>query len=201
MYATNRQKKLLRFFGIFYSQNISAGAAGWEIADLMESEEYRELWRKYVYSTGDFDTGSEELYPYDLEELRKVEVPEEWCISKAIGEFRSELVASELKDASPFDNPQPTVEFHGRNFMFTGKFGFGSRKACQTAVVERGGAAPFRKTVSREIDYLVIGYEGSKFWKRGSYGNKIETAILARREHGSPDIISEEHLLKFLGDG
>lgn len=201
MHATNRQKKLLRFFGVSFSQNLSAGAAGWEIAELMEPEENQEIWRKYLYVTGDFDSESDQLLPYDIAALRTVDVPEEWSASKAVGEFRSELVAAEVSDASPFDNPQPTVEFHGRNFMFTGKFGFGSRKACQVAVVERAGAAPSRKTVSREIDFLVIGCEGSKFWKRGSYGNKIETAILARREHGSPAIISEEHWLKCLGDG
>lgn len=198
MYATNRQKKLLRFFGISFSPNIPAGAAGWEIGAVMESEENREIWRRYLYVTEDFDSESDELYPYDHDALRAAAVPAEWSASKAIGEFRDELVAAELVDGSPFDRPQPTVEFSRRSFMFTGKFAFGSRSACQSAVVENGGSAPAHKTVSRDIDYLVIGCEGSKFWKRGSYGNKIEAAILARREHGSPSIISEEHWLKHL---
>lgn len=198
MYATNRQKKLLRFLGVSFSPSISAGAAGWEIGTLMELEENRELWRRYLYVTEDFGSESEELYPYDMATLIATAVPAEWSASQAIGEFRSELVTAELVDGSPFDRPQPNVEFNRRVFMFTGRFEFGSRSACQCAVIERGGAAPSQKTVSKDVDYLVIGYEGSKFWKRGSYGNKIEAAILARREHGSPAIISEEHWLKYL---
>jgi NAD-dependent DNA ligase len=84
--------------------------------------------------------------------------------------------------------------------MFTGKFSFGTRKECQAAVIDRGGYAPSRKSVSSETDYLVIGAEGSKDWKRGSYGNKIEAGILSRREHGIPAIISEEHWVSQIGE-
>lgn len=196
MKATNRQKKLLRFFQVSYSPNISTGAAGWEISDLFESQENRELWRKYLYLTGDFDSDTDQLAQFDPPALESVVVPEDWSASKAIDQFRHEIVASAVSDSSPFDIPQPVVVFLGRQFMFTGKFAFGSRKACQAAVTEKGGLAPSNKTVSRKIDYLVIGCEGSQFWKRGSYGNKIEAAILARREHGSPAIISEDHWLK-----
>jgi hypothetical protein len=33
-FATNRQKKFLRFFGVRFGPTISAGAAGWEIGDI-----------------------------------------------------------------------------------------------------------------------------------------------------------------------
>ena len=108
-------------------------------------------------------------------------------------QFIDELISGELADSSPFDQPQSPIEFTGKRFMFTGKFSFGTRKECQAAVNGRGGNTPSKKSISQEIDYLVIGAEGSKAWKRGSYGNKIEAAILSRREHGSPAIISEEH--------
>ena len=193
MNATNRQKKLLRFFKIHFSPKISVGAAGWEIGFIMENEEYREQWRRYLYLTKDFDSDTDQLKPFDKGELASIEVPEDWSALESMQQFRDELVAHKLTDTSPFDQPQPQVEFSGRSFIFTGKFSYGTRKTCQLAVTERGGYAPSKKFVSREIDYLVIGAEGSKVWKRGSYGNKIERAILARREHGAPAIISEEH--------
>jgi hypothetical protein len=36
--ASNRQKKMLRFFGIPFSTKLSVGAAGWEIATIMLNE-------------------------------------------------------------------------------------------------------------------------------------------------------------------
>jgi NAD-dependent DNA ligase len=201
MKATNRQKKLLSFFKVRYSPNISAGAAGWEIGAIMQDEECREHWRRYLYLTKDFDSDSPALKPFDEAQLQSVEIPEDWSASEAMQQFRDEVIAGELADSSPFDQPQPAVEFTGKSFMFTGKFSFGTRKECQTAVVERGGYAPSQKSVCRETDYLVIGTEGSKTWKRGSYGNKIEAAILSRREHGTPAIISEEHWVSQIGKG
>ena len=172
-----------------------------QIAALMESEANREQWRRYVYLTKDFDTESDQLLTFDPKELGAVEIPEGWSASAAVQKFREELVEKELADDSPFDKPQPPVEFRGRSFIFTGNFAYGSRKACQEAVIERGGRAPSQKFASREIDYLVVGNDGSKTWKRGSYGNKIESAILARREYGTPAIISEEHWVSSLKEG
>ena len=193
MKATNRQKKLLNFFKISYSPNISLGAAGWEIDAIMQKEECKERWRRYLYLTNDFDSDSPNPQPFDEAQLQSIEIPEDWSSTDAKQQFIDEVVVNEIKDASPFDNPQPSVEVIGKNFMFTGKFSFGSRKDCQTAVIDRGGYAPSRKSVSYETDYLVIGVQGSKSWKRGSYGTKIEAAILSRREHGTPSIISEKH--------
>ncbi|MEI6082790.1 MAG: BRCT domain-containing protein [Verrucomicrobiota bacterium] len=193
MSASNRQKKILAFFKVPFSPKISVGAAGWEIAELMEDDACRERWRRYLYLTKDFGSTSDQLIPVSEKEIEAVTIPEGWSSSEAIKEFQSEVVAQELVDHSPFDQPQPVVEFPHRSFIFTGKFAFGSRNACQAAVIERGAFAPDQKSITHEINYLVIGAEGSKAWKRGSYGNKIEAAILARREYGSPAIISEKH--------
>jgi NAD-dependent DNA ligase len=198
MNASNRQKKLLRFLKVPFSHRISAGAASWEISVLMESEANREQWRRYLFLTKDFNNDSDQLIPYDERELNTLIVPEDWSSSEALKKFRLELVANELSEGSPFDQPQPVVEFPNRSFIFTGKFEFGSRKACQAAVIERGGLALSQKSISNEINYLVVGNEGSKAWKRVSYGNKIEEAILLRREYGSPAIISEEHWVSYL---
>ena len=191
--ASNRQKKLLRFFEVHFNEGISAGAAGWEIASIMSNEEYRERWRRYLFLTNDFGSDTDSLRPFDADALQDILIPESWSSSDAFRQFRDELVENILSDESPFDRPQPDVSFTNRTFMFTGKFTFGTRKACQDAVTSRAGSAPDQKSVTQLIDYLVIGTEGSKAWRRGTYGNKIEDAILSRRDHGTPAIISEEH--------
>jgi len=126
-------------------------------------------------------------------ELESIDIPEDWNASAEAQKLHDEIVGLEMSGSGPFDDPAPSIDFAEHSFIFTGKFDFGTRKACQNAVIELGGSAPSKKSVSREIDYLVIGSGGSKSWKRGSYGNKIEAAVLSRREHGTPAIISEEH--------
>ncbi len=66
------------------------------------------------------------------------------------------------------------------------------------AVIERGGKAPDSKSVTHDVDFLVVGTQGSPQWKREAFGNKIENGILARRDFGSPAIVSEEHWKSFL---
>jgi NAD-dependent DNA ligase len=133
-----------------------------------------------------------------LSELKKIEFPDGENVSDAINRYRTKIVESEMIDGSPFDTPQPPVKFSGKKFVFTGKFSFGTRKDCQKVVKEKGGEAASRGQVGSTIDYLVIGTEGSKDWNRGSYGSKIEAAIISRKNHGTPAIISEEHWIKYL---
>jgi NAD-dependent DNA ligase len=190
---SNRQLKMLRFFGVDAPERLSAGAAGWEIARLMEDVENSELWRRYLYLTEDFDVDSSELKLFRREHLETVSVPWDWNPSVAERLFREELVAQLLDGASPFDVPQPPVVFDGSTFVFTGRFEFGSRKACEAAVLQRGGALAPSETVTHLVDYLVVGAKGNLQWKRDTYGSKIEKAVLERRGHGTPAIISEKH--------
>ena len=191
--ATNRQKKVLRFFGLPFGPNLSVGAAGLMIGESLADEVNREKWQKYLFLTQDFDSDSEHLKPFSFADLDALKIPDGWSGQQAIAEFKEELAAKIVREESPFDQPPPRVVFKGKSFLFTGQFEFGSRKECQKAVIMRGGIASDRKQVSHLIDYLVVGSVGSKVWSKGSYGNKIESAILARRQHGTPAIISEEH--------
>ncbi len=192
-HATNRQKKVLRFFGIPFGPKLSRGAAGLKIEALLGDEANRERWRKYVFLTRDFDSDTDQLKPFSNADLDEVKVPEGWSGQQAVAEFREELVAKVVDQESPFDSPPPRVVFAGKTFLFTGQFSYGSRKDCQKAVALHGGIPSDQKQMSHSIDYLVVGSEGSKVWSKGSYGNKIQSAILTRREHGKPAIIAEEH--------
>ncbi len=196
--ASNRQRKILRFFGIPVAANLSVGAAGLEISNLMADEANREKWNKYLFLTQDFGFDSDELKPFSPADLVSVNVPEGWSGEQAVEDFQRELASRIIREETPYDSPRPKVVIKGKSFLFTGKFGFGSRKECQKAVTLLGGISPDQKQANQFIDYLVVGSEGSKAWSKGDYGNKIEAAILARKQHGKPAIISEEHWIAAL---
>ncbi len=193
--ASNRQKKLLRFFGFKFDEALSAGEAGRQIDRLMAENSNQSRWEKYVYLTKDFDSETDQLKPFSRAELEKVVLPDAWSHKDAIGSYRQALAANVLAEESPFDKPVPRIEFKGRKFLFTGGFEFGSRDKCSKAVVQLGGIVSDQKRATQAIDFLVIGAKGNHAWSRQSYGNKIESAVLCRREHGKPAIISEDHWL------
>jgi NAD-dependent DNA ligase len=82
----------------------------------------------------------------------------------------------------------PSVEVPGHTFCLTGEFVFGPRKTCEDAIVRSGGAIA---TVTRKLDFLVIGGLGSAEWKHGSFGTKVEKAI-EHKQSGVPLMIIHE---------
>jgi len=89
------------------------------------------------------------------------------------------------------DAPPPKVIFDKHVFCLTGKFVYGSRKECETAVQERGGIC--RATPSKKINYLVIGSYAEDSWIQSSFGRKIEKAVQLRAAGADLRIISESH--------
>mgnify|MGYP001548731058 CR=1 FL=1 len=93
----------------------------------------------------------------------------------------------------PLDEPMPPVEFSGKSFLFTGLFAFGNRKKCQEQVDSLGGTNA--NSVTKNLDYLVLGTYVNNNWAHETYGRKIEKAV-ANRNNGLPvAIISEQHWL------
>lgn len=91
----------------------------------------------------------------------------------------------------PLDNPEPTLEWTGRMFLFTGTMAYGPRKACEALVVERGGS--IAAGVNKKTHYLVIGSIGNEQWLHSSYGTKIKKAVEIREAGANIAIISEAH--------
>ncbi|MCK9530644.1 MAG: hypothetical protein M0R77_08815 [Gammaproteobacteria bacterium] len=88
------------------------------------------------------------------------------------------------------------VAFPGRNFCLTGKFAFGSRKRCEAAIRDRGGA--IHDSVVKELNYLVLGAVASRDWAHTSFGRKIEKAVAYKAAGCDILIISEEHWVRHL---
>lgn len=82
------------------------------------------------------------------------------------------------------------VEFAGAVFCLTGDFVFAPRKHCEAAISSRGGIVS--GSVTRKLNYLVVGGLGSKEWKHGSFGTKVEKAIEFRRAGQRLFIVHED---------
>lgn len=89
----------------------------------------------------------------------------------------------------PLDAPVPEIVISSRSFCFTGKFGYGTRAACEAAVMDRGGEV--HKSTTLKTNYLVIGDIGSSQWIHSNSGRKIERAIEIREERHSICIVCE----------
>lgn len=66
------------------------------------------------------------------------------------------------------------LEIANKSFCFTGKLAELTRSQAEKEVRARGGLTI--KTISANLDYLVIGSIPSAGWKHGNYGRKIEKA-------------------------
>lgn len=90
----------------------------------------------------------------------------------------------------------PTIAFPGSLFCVTGDFVFGPRDRVQGAIEQRGGV--IAKSVTKKLDYLVVGLRGSEEWKHGSFGIKIEKAIEYKRSGQALVIVREDSWSKAL---
>lgn len=199
--ATVRQLKVLRFFGVPTDPIPSKGRAGSVIGRLFSDPANQHLWTAYVYTTGDEDGEKSDLRPHDRATLATTVIPEDWrpCFATSTAKRRAleVLVADLLKEGSPFDDPLPELAIAGRCYAFTGRFAFGSRSECQQAVVSKGGS--FSDGVTSKTDVLVIGSDANPAWAHGSYGNKIEAALVSRMQQSRPVIIPEAYWTSLLG--
>ncbi|MFH1725140.1 MAG: hypothetical protein ABII00_11045 [Elusimicrobiota bacterium] len=126
----------------------------------------------------------------ELTELRDL-------LTSITGQERDEPVAEHKATRLPVDDPAPPVEFPGRLFCLTGQFVYGSRKACEDAIVKRDGQCQGNPT--SETNYLVIGTLCSHDWARSVYGRKIEKVVRGRQnEEYTAAIVSEEHWTRHL---
>ncbi|MEP1446272.1 MAG: BRCT domain-containing protein [Paraglaciecola sp.] len=110
---------------------------------------------------------------------------------------KSELGEVSKTSTLPICSPAPKIEFDDRTFLFTGTCAYGTRKDCQSAIESLGGTNA--KSVTKGLNYLVLGTYVTDSWAHESFGRKIEKAM-EYRESGLPiTIITEEHWLNESG--
>jgi NAD-dependent DNA ligase len=117
-------------------------------------------------------------------------------VSKIIGGTFQETGSSSGQSTQyGIDEPEQII-FENAKFCFTGAFVTGTRSKCEAIVTNQGAITA--STVTKDLDYLVIGALASRDWIGSSHGRKIEKAI-SYKEQGHPIIIlHEETWQKFL---
>lgn len=83
----------------------------------------------------------------------------------------------------------PDIQFEGRTFCFTGESYRCTRSEIKSEVERLGGT--FRTSVSKKLDYLVVGNAGNPCWAYSCYGRKIEEAMELRKSGAHIQIINE----------
>jgi len=202
--ASNRQLKVLQFFGYSIDDKITKGVASRIITDLFRQHDRRSAWEKYVYLTGDLDQESPNLLPFDPVVIESTIVPDDWHPriprttdgkkrpprQKVDRSRHIEMAMDILKEGIPFDDPAPAIDYAGKSFCFTGKFTLGTRQWCEDTVTQKGGCPV--PSVTKETDYLVVGGEVSPGWAHEAFGRKIEKALILKLEGHSISLVSEE---------
>lgn len=91
----------------------------------------------------------------------------------------------------PIDRPPPKFVWADSVFVFTGKFAFGPRDACERAVIRL--RAVCESSVTKRTKYVIIGTFGSRDWVHTSFGRKIEKAVEYRDAWASLAIVAEDY--------
>ncbi len=112
------------------------------------------------------------------------------------GQIPVERELENMASTLPLDNPPPSLTFENSVYCFTGQFVSGTRNDCHHATIQLGGAV--KTSVSKKIDFLVIGVIGSRDWVHTSYGRKIEYAMQLRQEGHGLAIVSEDHWVEYV---
>lgn len=129
----------------------------------------------------------------DADELRDLED----TIRKMLGDEPVYGYQGMMATRLPLCDPPPDIEFPGQEFCLTGKFVYGSRRACEDAIYQRGGSCA--SGVRWDTRYLVIGAIGSRDWLHSTHGMKIEKALEYRDARCTGlSIVAEEHWARYL---
>jgi NAD-dependent DNA ligase len=117
-------------------------------------------------------------------------------LSKIIGgTFQETGSAGGLSTGYNIEEPDRLV-FEGSKFCLTGAFASGTRSKCTQLIVDLGGI-PIT-SVTRDLNYLVIGALSSRDWIASSHGRKIEKALYYKEQGQPVAILSEETWVKFI---
>jgi len=84
------------------------------------------------------------------------------------------------------------VIFQDKSFVLTGDFLFGTKQEVTDFIQGKGGIV--KRSVSKTIDYVVIGNYGSDRYTHGTYGTKVTKAMSLQDQGSTIMIIQEDEL-------
>ena len=112
----------------------------------------------------------------------------------------SELIGDLLAEVTLEADAAPAAGLlAGKKVVFTGKLTRMERKEAQALVKRHGGDTPAQ--VTRDLDYLVVGDEGSPLFGQGKRGGKLTEADRVNAAGGAIRIVPEGEFFAMLEDG
>jgi NAD-dependent DNA ligase len=109
-------------------------------------------------------------------------------MQKLVGGTLDKLPEQNLVTDLVFD--QELIVFNGKRFCLTGEFVFAPRNHCELAISRRGGE--LSSGVTKKTDYVVVGSQGSREWRHGSFGTKIQSAMQLKEKGHKIKIVRED---------
>jgi hypothetical protein len=105
--------------------------------------------------------------------------------------------AAQVLQTSPLDlDSIDKIEFEKSVFLLTGDFLLGSKEECASKIEIRGGTVA--NSMTKKVNFVVLGSLGSEQWKHGNFGTKVAKAIEYKSTGLDVRIISEEVFVKYL---
>jgi hypothetical protein len=92
----------------------------------------------------------------------------------------------------------PDLDFAGKRFAFTGASSKYSRNQFREMIEGFGGQ--MTDSVSKNLDYLIIGADGNPCWAYACYGRKVEIAVKLRKEGARILLIHENDFHDAIAD-
>jgi NAD-dependent DNA ligase len=83
----------------------------------------------------------------------------------------------------------PEIKFKNSVFCFTGAFSRYRREELKDLVIKFGGR--FSNSLTKSVNYLIIGAEGNPCWAYACYGRKVEAAVALRKEGHKLQLVHE----------
>jgi NAD-dependent DNA ligase len=112
-------------------------------------------------------------------------------ILRGIAGDPSEIGELAKPSSLPINNPAPSITISGNRFVFTGTCVYGTRAQCQQATEALGGV--IADSITKAVNYLVLGTYVTDSWAHETYGRKIEKAMKYREEGIPLAIVTEAH--------
>jgi len=108
---------------------------------------------------------------------------------------KNEIIGVNIQGVCTSD---PNIDFTSKTFCFTGISQRAKRSEIASEINNLGGI--FKNSVTKNIDYLIVGDNDNPCWAFACYGRKVENAIKLRKQGSRIQIIHELDFWDFIED-
>ncbi len=132
-------------------------------------------------------------YPYDYICNAVAQVLEDGIIEECELRYLLKILNAVLNPVES-ENNNDMICFCGKNVVLSGDFKYGSKKDVTEYVTSQGGE--IKSGVTKLVDILLVGDNGSDAWACGNYGTKVKKALEMQAKGHQIKIVKECEVFK-----